>query len=87
MSVVDAGVVANVPLAPEVGAVNVTDTPETGLPWLSVTVATRGLVNAALAIALCPPPLVAAIVAGVPDMFVRVKVAGELAPVVEAVTV
>jgi hypothetical protein len=56
---VTAGVeVANRPLAPVDGAVKVTETPIVGVPFV-VTVATNGLVNAALTIALCPPPLVA----------------------------
>ena len=52
--------VANVPLAPVVGAVNVTVTPLVGVPPV-VTVATRGFVNAAPTAALCGVPLVAVI--------------------------
>jgi hypothetical protein len=58
VSVAAGGVVPNVPLAPEAGAVKVTETPLTGLPPF-VTVATNGLANAVLIVALCPPPLVA----------------------------
>src|SRR5271166_2398086 len=58
VSVVDGGVVANRPLAPEAGAVKVTETPLTGLPPF-VTVATNGLANGVRTFVLCPPPLVA----------------------------
>jgi hypothetical protein len=43
---------ANVPLAPDPGAVNVTTTPPTGLPKASVTVASRFVANAAFTVAL-----------------------------------
>jgi hypothetical protein len=52
---------ANVPLAPDPGAVNVTVTPLLGVPLVD-TVATSGAANAVLTVALCPDPLVAAIV-------------------------
>jgi len=52
---------ANVPLAPEAGAVNVTVAPLVGDPPV-VTVATSGAANAVLTVALCGVPLVAAIV-------------------------
>jgi hypothetical protein len=61
-----------VPLAPLEGAVNVTTTPLKGFDLLSLTVATRGA-NAVLIAKLCPDPLVAAIDAGVPARFVRLK--------------
>jgi hypothetical protein len=49
-----------VPLAPEIGAVNVMDAPLTGEPpW--VTVAVRGSANGVLTVVLCRPPLVAVI--------------------------
>jgi len=51
---------ANVPLAPDVGAVNVTTTPLIGEPPV-VTVASSRAENAALTNALCPDPLSAAI--------------------------
>ncbi len=51
---------ANVPLAPEPGAVNVTETLAVGDPPV-VTVATSGAANAVPTVALCPPPLVAPI--------------------------
>jgi hypothetical protein len=52
---------AKVPLAPVMGAVNVTVTPLTGVEPLSRTVATSGAANAVLTAALCGVPLVAAI--------------------------
>jgi len=51
---------ANMPLAPDAGAVNVTATPLTGDPPF-VTVATSELANAVPTVVFCPPPLVAAI--------------------------
>jgi hypothetical protein len=47
---------ANVPLAPDPGAVNVTDAPFTGAPP-AVTTATSGAANAAPTCALCELPL------------------------------
>ena len=87
-SVVEAGVVANVPLAPVVGAVKMTVILGTGLLLASVTVATNGLANAVLIVALCPPPLVAVRFAGGPTVLVLVKakIADVVAPDVEAVT-
>jgi hypothetical protein len=61
VSVTPGVVVAKVPLAPVPGAVNVTVTPLAGVVP-DITVATRGFVNGAPTTALCPPPLVAAIV-------------------------
>ena len=77
---------AKVPLAPLVGAVNVTSTPLTGLFPASVTVATKGAANAALTVALCPEPLVTATLAAGPTVFVSEKFA-EVAPVTLATTV
>jgi hypothetical protein len=54
---------ANVPLAPDAGAVKVTNAPLTGDPPM-VTVATNGAANAVFTIADCGEPLVAAIVSG-----------------------
>jgi hypothetical protein len=51
---------ANVPLAPDPGAVNVTDAPFTGTPF-AVTTATSGAVKAAPICALCGLPLDTAI--------------------------
>jgi len=58
---------AKVPLAPLLGAVNVTDTPLTGLPLLFVTVADSAVPKAAPTVALCVAPAVAAMAAGVVD--------------------
>ena len=55
---------ANVPPAPEVGPVNVTVTPGTGVPAASLTVATRGLAKTVLLAALWPDPLVTVIELG-----------------------
>src|SRR5271156_851770 len=78
---------AKVPLGPVVGAVNVTVTPLTGFEPLSSTVATRGAVNAVSMVAFCGVPLVAAIDAGAPTVFVRLKLAGPEPPGTVAVTV
>jgi hypothetical protein len=86
VSVAAAGVVANVPLAPDAGAVKVTDVPApTGVPF-EYTVACSGAANGWLTCALCGVPLVAAIVTTGPAVFVRLKLAGVAAPEVEAVT-
>jgi hypothetical protein len=77
---------AKVPLAPVVGAVNVTCTLLTGFEPLSSTVATSGAANAVLTWALCGVPLVAVIDAAAPAVFVRLKLAGVAAPVTAAVT-
>jgi hypothetical protein len=72
-------------LAPEAGAVKVTETPLTGLPAF-VTLATNGLLNAVSTVVLCPPPLVAVRIVVTTAVFVRAKLAGVFAPDVEAVT-
>jgi hypothetical protein len=64
---------AKVPLAPEAGALNVTLTPETGLPLASFTVTTNGLLKAWVTGALCPPPEVAVMVEAGPAVFVMAK--------------
>jgi hypothetical protein len=76
---------ANVPLAPLPGAVNVTTTPLTGLLPASVTVATKGAENGELIVALCPEPLVTAMLAGGAPTFVKGKFA-EVVPVALATT-
>jgi hypothetical protein len=78
---------ANMPLANDAGAVNVTIAPLTGFWPLSTTVATSGTANAALIAALCGVPLVAAIAAGAPVVFVRLKLASVRTPETAAVTV
>jgi hypothetical protein len=65
-----------VPLAPEAGAVNVTETPLAGEP-LDVTRATRGLAKLVLTLALCPEPLDAEIAMTGATVFVRLKVAAD----------
>jgi hypothetical protein len=86
VSVIAGVAVANRPLALVDGAVKVTETPLAGDP-LEVTVATNGFVNAVLTVALCPPPLVAAMaMVGALAVFVKAKLAGVVAPVAEAVT-
>ena len=77
---------ANVPLAPVVGAVKITDTPLTGFESLSTTVATRGAVNTEPTVAACGVPPVAAIIAAAPTMFVRLKRAACATPATVAVT-
>jgi hypothetical protein len=69
-----------VPLAPLVGAVNVTATPETGFPPLSVAFACRAVPNAVPIVVLCPEPAVATMFAGGTARFVRLKFAGPIAP-------
>src|SRR5208283_2187284 len=78
---------AKIPLAPDEGAVNVTDTPLTGLPYMSSTVAISGSPNIPLSSVSCSEPLVAAIVAGPAEVFVKLKVAVAMAPARLAVTV
>jgi hypothetical protein len=65
---------ANVPLAPELGAANVTTTPLTGTP-AAVTVATSEAANAVLTAALCGVPLVVATVAAAGVVLVVVEFA------------
>jgi hypothetical protein len=79
---------ANVPLAPVVGAVKVTVAPLIGFESLSATIATNGFANAVLTMVLCGVlSLVAVIEAGVPAMLVRLKLAIVDTPVHDAVTV
>jgi len=76
---------ANVPLAPLAGGVNVTTTPLTGLFPASVTAATNGAPNAEFIVALCPEPVVIATLPGGTVVFVRAKFA-DVAPVALATT-
>ncbi len=62
---------AKIPLAPVLGAVNLTVTLLSGFPLASVTVATSGALNAVSSFALCGVPLVAVIFAGGPGAFRR----------------
>ena len=59
----------NAALAPVEGAVNVTVTPLTGLLLASLTVASSAVPNAALIVALCGVPAVAAILPAAPGVF------------------
>jgi hypothetical protein len=68
-------------LAPDAGAVNVTLTPDSGLPPESFTNTTSGFANGELMAAVCPPPLNAAMLAAAPAVFVSENVV-ERAPVV-----
>src|ERR1039458_7717279 len=61
---------ANVPLAPLDGAVNVTVAPLTRLPPLSFTVACRFVEKATVTAAVCGVPAVAVILAGSPARLV-----------------
>jgi hypothetical protein len=78
---------ANVPLAPVVGTSNVTSAPLTGFMLPSTTVATSGAANAALTVALCGVPLVAAIAISAPVTFASLKSAAAVTPDTVAVTV
>jgi hypothetical protein len=78
---------AKLPLAPLFGAVNVTLTPLSGFPLVSVTVATSGAPKAVSSFVLCGVPLVAVIFAGEPGVFVNEKVAAPVIPTALAVTV
>ena len=72
---------ANVPLAPEAGAVKVTDTPLSRFPLASFTVATSGAAKAVEVMAVCGVPLVAVMEAGAACEITRVKVAVALSGV------
>ncbi len=76
----------NFPLAPLAGAVNVTNTPLTGLLPASFTDACSAVANAVLTAALCGVPAVAVMLAAVPVLFVRLKLAGVATPETLAVT-
>lgn len=76
----------NVPPAPLEGAVNVTVTFASRLPPASFTVAVSAVANAAPIAALWGVPVVAAMLAAGPAMFVRLKLAEGLTPVTLAVT-
>ncbi len=76
----------NTPLAPVVGAVNVTLTPATGLPPPSFTVTPSAVANAVLIAADCGVvPAFAVIVDGAPAVFVSEKFT-VVNPVAAAVT-
>src|SRR5512136_836820 len=78
---------ANVPLAPVcAGAVNVTVTPPSRLPPLSLTVAFNVVANAVPIVAFCGVPAVAVTDAGDPGLFVSAKFAGVATPGTDAAT-
>ncbi len=64
----------NVTPAPEPGPAKVTFTPETGLPYWSVTIAARELLKVVPTVADCPPPEATAILAADPALTVTVAV-------------
>lgn len=77
----------NAALAPVAGAVNVTVTPLTGLLLASFTVACSAVAKAAFTVALCGVPAVAITLAGIAEMFVKLKSARLANPETLAVTV
>jgi hypothetical protein len=76
----------NRPDAPEAGAVNITLTPDRGLPEESCTMAFRSVVNGVPTTVLCGVPVAARILPGEPDVFVRSKAAPLGIPVAVATT-
>ena len=85
--VVSFPVLANVPLAPVAGAINVTIAFPTGFWPLSTTLATRRAAKVVLIPALCGVPVTAVITAGAPVVLLRLKLAPSCAPGAEATTV
>jgi hypothetical protein len=75
-----------VPLAPLLGAWNVTDTPLKGLLAPSVTLACSDIAKAVLIAALCGVPPATVMIAATPGLFVRLKLAGVVTPEAVAVT-
>ena len=73
-------------LGPVPGAVKVTVTPLIGLPPASLTVACSGVLNAALMGVLWGVPPVVTILAGLPALLVRLKLAVVPTPATLAVT-
>src|SRR5205807_2402329 len=67
---------AKVPLAPLPGAAKVTEAPGTRLLNASLTVACNAVAKVALTVALWGVPAVAAMLAGVPALLVKLKLAG-----------
>ncbi len=73
VAVVTVELLANSPLAPEPGAVNVTVTLGVGDPLASLTVAVRGKEKAVLILVVCGVPVVTVIVAAAAWLFVSEK--------------
>ena len=71
---------------PVPGAVKLTVTPLTGLPPASLTVACSGVLNAVLVVVFWGVPPVATILAGLPALLVRLKLAEVPTPETLAVT-
>ena len=86
VAVVDVSPPVNVPLAPVVGAENVTTTPLTGLLNSSLTVACNPIGKSVLIGVDCGVPAVAAMVKAAPAVFVNENVAGVVTPDTEADT-
>lgn len=76
-----------VPLAPLPGTANVTCALGTRLLFASFTVAWSSVGNAVFTAVFCGVPAVAVMLAGRPGLLVRLKLAGVLTPLVDAVTV
>jgi hypothetical protein len=74
------------PLAPELGAVNVTVTPEAGFPKPSWTVACNAVPNAVPTTVVCGVPPVATMLAGAAAMIVNEMLTAEARPGHEAVS-
>jgi hypothetical protein len=66
---------AKLPLAPELGALNVTETPGTGLPSMSFTTATSLFEKAVPTVADCPEPETTAMLVAAPEETVTVRAA------------
>ena len=77
---------AKIPLAPDAGAVNVTDAPVTGYWLLSTTETTSGAADAVFGMASCRDPLTAEMAAGGPEVFERLNVVDAVASAKLAVT-
>jgi hypothetical protein len=75
----------NLPLAPEEGAVNVTETPLVGVPFV-VTSATKGFANAVPTVALCPDPVDTAMTGTGAAVLVSLKFTGLAATTAAAAT-
>src|SRR5579872_7243239 len=73
------------PDAPVPGAANVTATPLSRLLLASFTTACKAVLNAVLTVALCGVPTAAVMLAGVPVVFVKLKLALVATPATLAV--
>jgi hypothetical protein len=73
------------PLGPLVGVANVTVTPVSGMLLASFTKACSAVAKRAFTAALCESPAATVTLAGVPAVFVKLKVAAAVMPVTLAV--